>query len=636
MKKILLGIVLIVIILGAICLGLRTSINNKIDAKIEELNKNGFLVEQEHSFDYFKTVGKGKIEVIYPNKVALYLFSKIEDENIKKSLEKQFNLLDRATKERVFEGITFDYDFVMNNFSSSLDLNLYLTNLSQRTMYKLEQTYSYSPQNNWLKTILENKKIHINIDENKNFKLDDINITIPNEVFVTLRGVSGTQNSINISLLKIADVYDDSYTKGSLIIDNLAFDYDGQKDNKSSKLAIENLEFSDYTSNFGIKNLVLDSQNLQDKENISGNSKISFDEFNLQKDDKLYLSNNSKNIELKKTSFDISFDKIPYKKYEEMINSIYDEDFLQKYDEFVKIMAQNGLEIFVNGESKDFKINENRYFNTLKLNSTFKINKNLVSINDVKNLKDVFEVVKATLDIDSDSVKSLADLLKNEEFKAIDIENNQKRFEIELKDDGIYFNNKKLLDQKDLEFSSINSFNNPILAQNGKVVSSYELIDKNLLRVTFKYSTNLDSVTAGGLAVSFPQFKDASKIKAHNTKSFDKIDFYKEGQEIYSGMLGKNVKAQYLMVEGWDTNWIDAKQEKEFSLDIDISELKKDNYGYLEINLRGGSLNENVATNSAKYSEIVPNESQSFTTDQQSYPINIADIYLLDLKFDKK
>lgn len=635
MKKIFLGLAIVIIVIGAICLGLRSTVNSKIQSKVEELNKNGFLVSHEHSFDHYQTIGKGKIEIIYPDKVASYLFSKIEDEDTKKSLEKQYNLLDRATKDRVFEGVTFDYNFVMNNISSKLDLDLYLTNLSQRTMYKLEQTYSYAPQTNWLKPLLENKKIHLNIDENKNFKLDDINITIPNDSFITIRGVHGTQNNINVALLKIADVYDDSYTKGSLLIDNLAFDYSSQKEKKSSKLDIENLEFMDYTNVVSIKNLILDSQSLQDKDNISGNSKISFDELNIVKDNKLYLTNSSKNIGLNKTSLDIAFDKIPYKKYEEMLSSISDKDFLQKYDDFMKAVSQNGFQITINGVSNNFKIDENKYFNTLKFNSTFKMNQKFDSMNNIKSIKDIFEVVKATLDIDADSVKSLSSLLKDEEFKAIDIENNQKRFEIELKDDGLYFNSKKFLDQKDLEFSSLNTLGNSVLAENGKVVSSYELIDKNLLRVTFKYTTKLENVTAGGLAVSFPQLKDASKIKAHNTKSFDKIDYYKGGQEIYSGMLGKNVKAEYLMVEGWDKSWTDTKQEKEFSLDIDISELKKD-YSYLEINLRGGSLNENVATTSPKYSEIVPNESQSFTTDQQSYPVNIADIYLLDLKLDKK
>ncbi|MCG3656192.1 hypothetical protein [Aliarcobacter butzleri] len=635
MKKIFLGLAIVIIVIGAICLGLRSTVNSKIQSKIEELNKNGFLVSHEHSFDHYQTIGKGKIEIIYPDKVASYLFSKIEDEDTKKSLEKQYNLLDRATKDRVFEGVTFDYNFVMNNISSKLDLDLYLTNLSQRTMYKLEQTYSYAPQTNWLKPLLENKKIHLNIDENKNFKLDDINITIPNDSFITIRGVHGKQNNIKVALFKIADVYDDSYTKGSLLIDNLAFDYSSQKEKKSSKLDIENLEFIDYTNVVSIKNLILDSQSLQDKDNISGNSKISFDELNIVKDNKLYLTSSSKNIGLNKTSLDIAFDKIPYKKYEEMLSSISDKDFLQKYDDFMKAVSQNGFQMTINGASNNFKIDENKYFNTLKFNSTFKMNQNFDSMNKIKSIKDIFEVVKATLDIDADSVKSLSSLLKDEEFKAMDIENNQKRFEIELKDDGLYFNSKKFLDQKDLEFSSLNTLGTSVLAENGKVVSSYELVDKNLLRVTFKYTTNLENVTAGGVAVSFPQLKDASKIKAHNTKSFDKIDYYKGGQEIYSGMLGKNVKAEYLMVEGWDKNWTDTKQEKEFSLDIDISELKKD-YSYLEINLRGGSLNENVATTSPKYSEIVPNESQSFTTDQQSYPVNIADIYLLDLKLDKK
>ena len=137
-------------------------------------NKTSYILIKSIKFSCLEGMSNEELlgKMSFDNASKMVLLA--QDEDTKKSLEKQYNLLDRATKDRVFEGITFDYDFVMNNISSKLDLDLYLTNLSQRTMYKLEQTYSYAPQTNWLKPLLENKKIHLNIDENKNVVLYNI------------------------------------------------------------------------------------------------------------------------------------------------------------------------------------------------------------------------------------------------------------------------------------------------------------------------------------------------------------------------------------------------------------------------------------------------------------------------------
>ncbi|MFW2454319.1 hypothetical protein ACN4FY_12145, partial [Aliarcobacter butzleri] len=61
MNKIFLGIAIVIIAIGAICLGLRSTVNSKIQSKVGELNKNGFLVSHEHSFDRYQTIDKGKI-----------------------------------------------------------------------------------------------------------------------------------------------------------------------------------------------------------------------------------------------------------------------------------------------------------------------------------------------------------------------------------------------------------------------------------------------------------------------------------------------------------------------------------------------------------------------------------------------
>ncbi len=187
MKRFLFGIVIFLVAIAIFCFSIKSSISNKIEAKIEELNQNGFAVSYKQNSKIGKTLGKGEVEIVYPNKVFSYLLSKIKDEDMKKSLEDVINLLDDYTKEELLEGVTFEYDFIMSNFSSSLDLNIYLTRLSQRTMYAFEQDNAYQPKNRWLQDLLQNRKVHLYIDENRNFKLDDIRLTIPTGLPFTMR-----------------------------------------------------------------------------------------------------------------------------------------------------------------------------------------------------------------------------------------------------------------------------------------------------------------------------------------------------------------------------------------------------------------------------------------------------------------
>ena len=78
--------------------------------------------------------------------------------------------------------------------------------------------------------------------------------------------------------------------------------------------------------------------------------------------------------------------------------------------------------------------------------------------------------------------------------------------------------------------------------------------------------------------------------------------------------------------QGFDENWTDTTIEKEFSLDIDVSNMND----FLEINLRGYS----TAADKVNY-ELLPTQDYSSTQDQQSYYIKIADIDLQTLKKNK-
>jgi len=74
MKKLVLGAVAILVAVIAVVIGFKIKSDSLINAKIEELKNNGFVVKHQQSSNYLKTTGSGQIEVVYPDKVTTYLF----------------------------------------------------------------------------------------------------------------------------------------------------------------------------------------------------------------------------------------------------------------------------------------------------------------------------------------------------------------------------------------------------------------------------------------------------------------------------------------------------------------------------------------------------------------------------------
>ena len=230
--------------------------------------------------------------------------------------------------------------------------------------------------------------------------------------------------------------------------------------------------------------------------------------------------------------------------------------------------------------------------------------------------------------------KGFLDLKQNSNISFIDIDNNLKRFEAVLKEDGLYVNNQKVLEKNELAIpSEDNTFqedvNNESIENNQntsddltiKKVSqrsltyTYKLLDDNLLELNIKYSPSLKVVSSGGISVSFPQFTDSSRIIKNTTTSFEEINFYEAGSQIWNSDSQQNIASTYLLAEGWDNNWID-KKDKEITIVIDVKDLET-----LELYLRAGALNE--VDTSEKLSEIVPKTGE---IDQQSYPVEILEI----------
>ena len=610
MKKIV-GIVavLLVIVVASVLFWFQSKINEGITSKIDELNTNGFMVKHEQSTNYIKTTAKGNIEVIDTDKVASYIFANIKNEELKKAFETQYNTLDSNEKGMLFEGIKFDYDFVLENLNGKINSNIYLTQLSKKTMYDLSLDAD-NQANKWLLDFLKNRNLQVNINEKKEYKVADIDTVIPNAVFMTIRGITGNEKNLVINSLKLSDA--NVSKKGFLLLDNLNIDYEVDSNKESSKTKINAIELQSEETIFNIKNLMVNSNYEEVGENINTQSEFSFDEV-------ISKTNGIESVNLKNSYLKFNVNNFPIKKLDELAKNLTE----QNYEEYFKSFAQSGITLQSTGNASNYMIGNQKIFETLKFDLALALNKN-VSLDNIKKLNDVLESEKLTVDLDkqtAENVKTLLNLRQNSDINYVDLSDNLKRFETVLKSDGLYVNDKKVLDESELLFPNeeqVIEDTTPIQKVEQKNLKyTYKMIDENLLKLDIKYKSNLKVVSSGGISISFPQLGDKTRIIKNSTNSFKEINFYDAGTEIWNGGLEKNVTSSYLLVEGWDDAW-DNSVEKDMSLVIDTNGLET-----LEIFIRAGALNEKDANQEA--SEIVP---QSGELDQQNYPVEFLEIPL--------
>lgn len=623
MKRNILIIVVFLAIIAAALFGYQNKINSEINSKIEKFNNNGFIVKYEQSTNYINTSAKGELEIANPDKVASWFLSNIKDEELKKAIEEQYLFLAPNDKELFFSGVKFDYDFVFENFTNKVYSNIYLTQLSKIVMNNLAQETD-KQSSKWLLDLLKDKKLQVSINEKKEYKVADIDTIIPDEnIIITIRGFQGDEKNLAINSFKISDM--NMENRALFLINEIAINYEKDENKESSKTLIKSIEFQEKDNILNIKNLLINSSYEKKDININTKSDLSFEELTTK-------NFNFESVNLKNTSLSFNINNLPIKKLDEI--GLYIKD--KRYEEYLKFLAQSGLEIQSTGNASNYLINQQRILDTLKFNLSFKLNKNMVE-NEPKDVTDIFEDVKLTVDLDASTaqnVKNLLDSKQNSNISFIDIDNNLKRFEAVLKEDGLYVNNQKVLEKNELAIpSEDNTFqedvNNESIENNQntsddltiKKVSqksltyTYKLLDDNLLELNIKYSPSLKVVSSGGISVSFPQFTDSSKIIKNTTTSFNVINFYEAGSQIWNSNLQQNIASTYLLAEGWDSNWTD-KKDKEITIIVDVKDLET-----LELYLRAGALNE--VDTSEKLSEIVP---QTGEIDQQGYPVEILEI----------
>ena len=482
MKKLLIGFV-VLIVAGAIFFTINRSVDKAVNLKIEELNQNGFSITQNNSNLPMKIRKDGEIQVIDAIKALDFIVKNIEESQAKELFVEFLNIFDSQSKQLVLEGTKFDYDFSLNIFTKEMNADLYLKELSVVLQNELENSEDEASKE--LLSILKQKAIHLKVDDKMNFTLDDIAFSNSGSL-ISLRGINGDKNSLNIALFKIIGANNESF-----VLEDMKSYYKEIEKNIDTKFSVSNLSLDSEFVKMSIKNILFDgsSKNINDK--VSTKDKISFDEFSFISNDVQSLINGSIIINVKNSEISFALDNLPYKQYKELMKVIDSEDediFSKAFDSFFEELVKSDVKVSSSGVSSSFSQNSEKIFEKLRYEASLSLNKNMKPAL-VSGLNDIFEKIDIKIDLDKVSADKLILPLKESlglNYK--DIANDDlKRFEISLKD-GIYINDIKLLEEKDLKFTQQESDFEYYDDEN--LTTSYDMIGENLLKITFGYKSS--------------------------------------------------------------------------------------------------------------------------------------------------
>jgi len=360
MKKLLIGFV-VLIVAGAIFFTINRSVDKAVNLKIEELNQNGFSITQNNSNLPMKIRKDGEIQVIDAIKALDFIVKNIEESQAKEVFVEFLNIFDSQSKQLALEGTKFDYDFSLNIFTKEMKADLYLKELSVVLQNELENSENEASKE--LLSILKQKAIHLKVDDKMNFTLDDIAFSNSGSL-ISLRGINGDKNSLNIALFKIIGANNESF-----VLEDMKSYYKEIEKNIDTKFSVSNLSLDSEFVKMGIKNILFDgsSKNINDK--VSTKDKISFDEFSFTSNDVQSLINGSNIINVKNSEFSFSLDNLPYKQYKELMKVIDSEDedmFSKAYDSFFEELVKSDVKVSSSGVSSSFSQNSEKIFEKLR------------------------------------------------------------------------------------------------------------------------------------------------------------------------------------------------------------------------------------------------------------------------------
>ncbi|OCL98392.1 hypothetical protein AAX29_01631 [Aliarcobacter thereius] len=440
-KKVIISLIVVVAILAAACFALRSSVNSKIESKIEEIKNSGFNVSYNKRFSIFSVKADGKVEITNPKEALTYLVSLQEYEEQRENLQRVVESFDEYILMDILQGMVYEYNFNLNLLSSGLDLNVYLTQFSDTLMQELENARD-KQKVQVLIDMLENRDIHFNIDEKLNYKIKDIDLS--NEDFqMILKGVNGTKNSTNIDLYEFNVLEDGVYIKLEKI---KAYYEENIKKDMNSNFSIEKINFFSDRFNFELNKLKITSfseilENLMDNK-----TNIAFDNFYLNR------VNYYEEVELKTeiNNVDLNFDlkKFPDQEYKDFLNAyaamnLDMQNFFLKGQILLQAISEAKSNINIKASSKDFILENLNIFKELGIDGDILVSSNLAEMN-FSTPNNLFDKLYFEIKIDKESVQNAINNGKfNRNDKITIIETEDKKynlFKIELKENGIFVN----------------------------------------------------------------------------------------------------------------------------------------------------------------------------------------------------
>jgi len=380
MRKVLFRVVYAVVIVIAIGFFIQNSISDKIDKKIEDkiaakvtqLRSNGFNVTYKKHLSSTKIVAAGQIEIIdYPKVLKHIIKSKVLEDNEAINSQRKF-----------FEGIVFDYDLSFDFLSSKLDLNIYLSKLSDEMMKKTSS---------FIKDMIEAKAFHINIDENYNFTVDDLRFfDLENDIALSLIGISGKfGKDYN---LKVQDItMGDLVPYDSMILEGINIYKD--------TFALDRLQLDDRINGKILKILGIKSVLFQDVKNdlLYASIKTTFNSLS-----SVDTNISDYNFNLTKPSYlEYVVNKIPIVNYEELLYNIFKEDRIDRLAEFLEKVSKSALEFKTNINLQGLDVQGKYFIEEIYMKQDIVFSKKLNM--KFKSIDDIVQTFITEIKIDSNS-----------------------------------------------------------------------------------------------------------------------------------------------------------------------------------------------------------------------------------------
>ena len=268
------------------------SIASNMESSIKDMNKSGMTLVETSEVGYLETISNGKIVINDGVAFTKNLSENHLDSIFKRSIENALSTIvgnDKNIFNMLLNGMEFEYQAVINNISTEVEVNAYISKFSNNINDGIKRQFSkkkYSAILEKIDSLIKDKKLAFTYKDNK-LTIKDIK-----EEFIK------NNNSMKINLVGLV------FEKKDFGLNS--FDLEFFRNNKPEAFTnIDNMK-----SNYDIK----DAKNYKTNTNISKVTLFARNQFdikidNLDYNDLVETKNNKTNI-----NFSIGIDKLDIKK----------------------------------------------------------------------------------------------------------------------------------------------------------------------------------------------------------------------------------------------------------------------------------------------------------------------------------